>query len=123
MAMTRLQSILSESCPNCHNEKVFKSKGHLLKMKFPQMHKKCINCQYTFEKEPGYFFGAMYISYGLCFIEGMTLFILSRLFVDSIFDFRVLALSITTILGLSLYNFRLSRIIWMNIFTKSPQKS
>ncbi len=120
--MTRIKSILSEACPNCQKGKVFQTKGSLLNFKFPKMNKQCKSCNYTFEKEPGYFFGAMYISYGLCFIEGMFLFLISRLFVESIFDIRVLLISLLSIVLLSFYNFRLSRILWMNIFTKPINK-
>mgnify|MGYP006939812883 CR=1 FL=1 len=120
--MTRLQSILSESCPNCQKGKVFSSKGSIFRFQFPTMKEKCKHCHYTFEKEPGYFFGAMYISYGLCMLECIMLFILTRPFIDTIFDIRVLITTILALLLLSFYNFRLSRIIWMNIFTKSPNK-
>jgi uncharacterized protein (DUF983 family) len=32
---------------------------------FPKMHERCPVCDLKFEREPGYFLGAMYISYGL----------------------------------------------------------
>jgi uncharacterized membrane protein len=32
---------------------------------FPRMHENCPNCGLKFEREQGYFLGAMYISYGL----------------------------------------------------------
>jgi len=37
-------------------------------MGFPRMCEQCPNCGLKFEREPGYFLGAMYISYGLALI-------------------------------------------------------
>jgi hypothetical protein len=35
---------------------------------FPKMHQRCPDCDLKFEREEGYFLGAMYISYGLALI-------------------------------------------------------
>lgn len=35
---------------------------------FPKMHERCPVCQLRFEREAGYFLGAMYISYGLALV-------------------------------------------------------
>ena len=32
---------------------------------FPKMHERCPACDLMFEREPGYFLGAMYVSYAL----------------------------------------------------------
>ncbi|MEP0272538.1 MAG: hypothetical protein ABJF93_11665 [Balneola sp.] len=75
------------------------------------MKEKCSNCGFRFEKEPGYFTGAMYISYGLCIIEMVTIFMLFQLTTIHS-DYLIYFLSLTVIL-LWPFNFRMSRIIWM----------
>jgi uncharacterized protein (DUF983 family) len=35
---------------------------------FPSMHERCPVCGLKFEREPGYFLGAMYISYGVALV-------------------------------------------------------
>jgi uncharacterized protein (DUF983 family) len=40
---------------------------------FPRMHERCPNCDLKFEREQGYFLGAMYISYGLALITIVAL--------------------------------------------------
>jgi hypothetical protein len=35
---------------------------------FPSMHERCPVCSLKFEREPGYFLGAMYISYGVALV-------------------------------------------------------
>ena len=42
--------------------KIFR--GSLLRV-FPKMHERCPVCDLKFEREEGYFLGAMYISYGI----------------------------------------------------------
>jgi uncharacterized protein (DUF983 family) len=35
---------------------------------FPKMHERCPTCGLKFEREPGYFLGAMYVSYALALV-------------------------------------------------------
>jgi uncharacterized protein (DUF983 family) len=43
-------------CPNCGGDRLFSS--------FVRMNEKCSTCGLKYEREPGYFWGATYISYG-----------------------------------------------------------
>jgi uncharacterized protein (DUF983 family) len=56
--------MLACKCPKCKEGNLFVNPPVLYK-KFGQMPTLCTACQYRFEPEPGFFFGAMYISYGL----------------------------------------------------------
>jgi len=40
---------------------------------FPKMHERCPVCDLKFEREEGYFLGAMYISYGLALVTIVVL--------------------------------------------------
>jgi uncharacterized protein (DUF983 family) len=53
--------ILCQLCPRCRSGKIFRRSVWL----FPPMYERCPACNLKFEREPGYFLGAMYISYGL----------------------------------------------------------
>ncbi len=57
-----LVDILRQRCPRCRRGNIFVSSVFL---GFPKMHERCPVCLLRFEREPGYFLGAMYISYGL----------------------------------------------------------
>lgn len=80
------------------------------------MKKQCGNCGYRFDREPGYFLGAMYVSYALAVMEAMiTFFILYFLFPG--LPLIVIPSTIVIVLLLcSMWNYRLSRIIYMHIF-------
>jgi uncharacterized protein (DUF983 family) len=60
--MSTLSAILHQLCPRCRIGKIFR--GSLLRG-FPRMHERCPVCDLKFEREEGYFLGAMYISYGI----------------------------------------------------------
>jgi len=52
------------------------------------MHDRCPSCGLRFNREPGYFLGAMYISYGLglpfVFFLGVTLWLLTAWHLDKV---------------------------------------
>ena len=55
------QGILRQLCPRCRTGKIFRRSVWL----FPRMYERCPVCNLKFEREQGYFLGAMYIGYGL----------------------------------------------------------
>ena len=57
-----IADIFRQRCPRCRLGKIF---ARSVFIGFPKMHQRCPVCQLRFEREPGYFLGAMYISYGL----------------------------------------------------------
>jgi uncharacterized protein (DUF983 family) len=58
-------AIARQLCPRCRVGRIFQSS---LLTWFPKMHERCPACGLKFEREQGYFLGAMYISYGLALI-------------------------------------------------------
>jgi len=70
--VSALAGMLQQRCPRCRTGKIFRKSLFL----FPDMHERCPACDLKFEREPGYFLGAMYIGYGLALV---TIAILSSL--------------------------------------------
>jgi uncharacterized protein (DUF983 family) len=60
--LSTLSNILRQLCPRCRSATIFRSSFY---RGFPKMHDRCPVCGLRFNREPGYFLGAMYISYGL----------------------------------------------------------
>jgi len=54
--------ILRQRCPRCRTGNIF---PYSVFRGFPRMHERCPACGLKFEREPGYFLGAMYVSYVL----------------------------------------------------------
>ena len=59
--VSAMQGILHQLCPRCRAGKIFRKSVWL----FPGMYARCPTCGLKFEREDGYFLGAMYIGYGL----------------------------------------------------------
>ena len=57
-----LKTILNTSCPNCGETNMFKSKWYKLRS-FRQMNESCSNCGQSFNPEPQFYTGALYVSY------------------------------------------------------------
>lgn len=88
--------------------------------KIGKMEKNCSHCDFVYEKEPGFFFGAMYVSYGLIVAESIAAFIIFRLFLklDWFLSFGLIVLLSLLLVGV---NFKLSRLIWIYLF--APKKA
>ena len=113
----KVYSIIYNKCPQCNEGDFFHSHPYNLN-KFGKKHYSCEECDLKFEREPGFFFGSMYISYGL----GVGLFLLLW-FVKSIFfpemsaEQMIVLMMIFQIVFAPL-NLYLSKLIWLNLFVK-----
>ena len=112
-----LYTLMHAKCPRCREGDMFAS-GTLYTRKFAAMHAQCPCCGQTFEPEPGFYYGAMYVSFGFStaiFIG--VLFVLSLL-VEEVTLVMVLGLVMLIAVGLLPVTFRLSRAVWINIFIR-----
>jgi uncharacterized protein (DUF983 family) len=55
-------AFLELRCPRCHNGKLFTRSA--LSARFMDMPQECPLCRQTYEPEPGFYYGAMYINSG-----------------------------------------------------------
>ncbi len=108
-----ISTILKEKCPFCEKGNVFKKVSFL---HLPEMNEQCPVCKRDFTGEPGYYFGAMYVSYGIAVITAISAFLICR-FIFGIKSVNItIASCIISIILISFKNFRWSRIIWLKIF-------
>jgi uncharacterized protein (DUF983 family) len=112
---SKLYSILTGTCPKCQNESMYLDKNPLHFNKILKMHDNCSHCGLKYQIEPSFFYGAMYVSYGLNVAVGIAAFIIS--FVIFGYSLKVAFITIIIILML-LFPFvlRWSRNIYINMF-------
>lgn len=108
-------------CPHCGEGNVFNASTNPLKL--PVMKKECECCHHVFEEEPGFFWGSMYVSYSLGIAIGLAVFLISQFFFDDAFDLRIIWIVTGTLLLVSSVNFRISRMIWMYLFSSKQSKA
>ena len=116
---SRLYSIVNNKCPKCHEGDFFVS-GHAYDLgNFTKMHNQCQVCNESFEPEPGYYFGAMYVSYAINVAIMVSVWVGSEiLFKDGVGIWWLVLFSIIIGLALTPVTFRWARLMWINMFVK-----
>lgn len=116
MKRSKLEAVAGGCCPRCREGKMFKYPLWNV-TKFDQMHKYCPECGLRFEREPGFFIGAMYVSYGLTTgIILATAVVLFYLFNDPS-PFVYIGVSIALIVLSVPFTFRASRVLYIHLFS------
>jgi hypothetical protein len=76
----------------------------------------CEVCGYRFDREPGYFLGAMYFSYALAVLQGITTFLICYFLFPALSTLATLLIIIGVVILFAYKNYKLSRIIYMHVF-------
>ena len=118
---SKLNSILTGSCPRCQNESMYLDKNPLHFSKILKMHEKCSHCDLTYQIEPSFFYGAMYVSYGLNVALSIAAFVISYLFIHSSLKTSFISIIVSNII-LFPFVLRWSRNIYINLFVSFDQK-
>lgn len=113
----KLYSILTGSCPRCHQESMFVEKNPYYPGALFKMHERCSHCGLKYKMEPSFFYGAMYVSYGLGVAFAMAAFVIAFLIVGTGLINTFIAIVVTLVVFLPVI-IRLSRNIWINFFVK-----
>ena len=118
---TKLYSMFTGSCPKCHEESMFKNKNPYILSEALSMHETCSNCDTKYKIEPSFFYGAMYVSYGVGVAFAVAAFIIAFLMFQTSLINSFIAIIVTLIVFMP-FIIRVSRNIWINFFVKyDPQ--
>lgn len=108
-------ALLALRCPRCHRGKLFRYPT-INVLHFTEMPDECPVCGQTFEPEPGFYFGAMYISFGFAVavfaVCGVLLYYLAG---DPEVWVYVVAVAAVTLVTTPL-TFRYSRAVMLYLF-------
>jgi uncharacterized protein (DUF983 family) len=120
---TKIYSIFKGKCPVCHQGDMYLTKNPYNLKQTLKMHDRCSHCNQKFQIEPSFFYGAMYVSYGVGIAFAVAAFVIAHFFLGG-----GLLTSFFAIIGTLLLFFpiimRLSRNIWINIFIDyKPEKA
>src|SRR5690606_16342040 len=111
---TYLVALVKGKCPRCRQGDIFRYSAANLR-RFSIMHEECPHCGVRLEPEPGFYQGAMYVSYG--FTVGI-LAILAFLFYQftNIGEWAMIGTIIAILFLLAPLNYRYSRIVYLYLF-------
>jgi Protein of unknown function (DUF983) len=86
--------------------------------KFGKMNPNCSCCGLSFEPEPGYYFGAMFISYAINTAVFTAIWLGLYLMADEITTTMMLTDLLVVVIGLLPLTYRWSRVLWIYIFVR-----
>lgn len=109
-------AILNHKCPRCREGDIFAYPILQKPAQFIKTHKVCPHCGLLYEREPGFFFGAMYVSYALTMAVLLgTAFILYNFFGDPEVWVYITSVIIAVFILLPVI-FRYSRTLYLHAF-------
>ena len=118
---SKLNSILTGTCPRCQNESMYVDKNPYHLNNVLKMNETCSHCNLKYQLEPSFFYGAMYVSYGLNVALGITAFVISFIFLKLSLKVSFISI-IATIIILYPLVLRWSRNIYINMFVSYDQR-
>ena len=117
MAKTPLfLAILQSKCPRCRRGKILS--GSLYGFDLQRTNETCSHCHMRFEIEPGFFYGAMYVSYAFVVAEMLNVGLLTYIITGNdkspwLYIFSILL----SILVLTPVNYRYSKVLLLHFLT------
>ncbi len=114
---TKLYSILTGSCPKCHEESMYENTNPYALSQLFKMHGRCSHCGTKYKIEPSFFYGSMYVSYGVGIAFAVATFVIAFLFLGASLPTTFIAIVGTLVVFMPVI-IRLSRNIWINFFIK-----
>ncbi len=118
---SKLYSILTGTCPRCHGDYMYVKKNPFDLWNNLKMHDHCKSCGLRYQIEPSFFFGAMYVSYGLAVAIGIAVFAIVMLLGSGLLESFFWIGGILFIL--MPYITRWSRNIYINFFIDYDPKA
>ncbi|NQW36430.1 MAG: DUF983 domain-containing protein [Flavobacteriales bacterium] len=111
---SKLYGIFKNKCPRCQSGDFFIESNLFGFKNILKIHDNCSHCQLKYMIEPSFFYGAMYVSYGLSIVLACLFFLIGYL-IGLNFIGNLIFMSILLAL-FSPLNLRLSRLIYINLF-------
>lgn len=112
---TKVYSIFTGACPKCHQESMYKTKNPYVLSDVLKINDRCSHCNTRYRLEPSFFYGSMYVSYGVGIAFAVAAFVISYLFLETSLLTAFISIVVTMIVFGPII-MRLSRNIWINLF-------
>ena len=119
---SKFYSVIHNKCPRCQEGDFFKTSNPYNMKMFDKMDNQCSHCGALYEPEVGYYYGAMYMSYGINVFMFVAVWVtFSLLLPDANVGWTIGTIAV---LSLTLFPiiFRVSRLLWINLFVKYDTK-
>lgn len=112
---SKLYSVFKGKCPQCHEGEFFVSHPYDISH-MGDVKESCEKCGLKNFKEPGFYYGAMYVAYALGVFTFVFFWLSMYLFFNEVSTAIQIGVVLLAIFLLGPYLFSLSKIIWANMF-------
>lgn len=117
-----LYSIVNNKCPKCHEGNFFETNNPYKLSRFDKMPHNCPVCNEDFERETGFYYGAMYVSYGLTVAFGVGVFLLVSVLLGYDVVTFLVTFGVLQVVLMPVF-YRMARLVWINLFVKYKEKN
>jgi uncharacterized protein (DUF983 family) len=123
--MPEFKAALHAKCPRCRTGNMFAN--NMYGFSGQKMNEFCPHCNLKFEREPGYFYVAMFVSYAMNVAQMVTLSVATYVLTGSNNPWLYIAIVFAAALVVSPVNFRYSRVVLLYWLTPglhfNPEKA
>lgn len=112
---TKLYSVVHLKCPVCHEGEFFQAHPYNLN-RVGDLHERCPVCGVKFEKEVGFFTGALYVSYAIGVAVSVSTWVAILVLIPQMgIISQIVSIAFVMLFGAPLF-YALSKIVWVNLF-------
>jgi len=108
---SKVKAIIDEKCPRCYQGDLYSESVSNIK-NFHKMNKACPDCGQTLEPEPGFYFGAMFVAYGMSVLMSIITWVSLYFIFHPVFEVYLIVILLLNVLLLP-FIFRYSRTLFL----------
>lgn len=113
---TKLYSIAYRKCPHCHEGEFMVSRNPYDLRHTGDVLARCAVCHRKFEPEPGFYYGGMYVSYGLAVAQSVAIYVIMGVLFPTTDPTTRLFWVLGALVVLAPVVYAWSKILWANLF-------
>ena len=114
---TKLYAIVFLKCPRCQEGDFLESHPYHLKQ-FNKVKEKCTKCGLKYSIEPSFYYGSMYVSYGVGIAIAVAVYLLCLIFKIELGPLGIFIAIVVSLIALKPYIGAVSKSIWASFFFK-----
>ena len=112
-----IYSVAANKCPHCHKGNIFEGNNPYSFANGLKMNTNCSECGLKYEREPGFFYGSLYVNYALTSGIFIVLYLSDALWIH-MDTALLLTIIVASILLLFPVTYRWGRLFWLNFFIR-----
>ncbi len=112
---SKLYSILFLKCPRCHEGEFLEANPYKLS-NFNKVKERCPKCNLKYSIEPSFYYGSMYVSYGVGVAVAVAVYVLTLIFGVDLSILGLFGLIVGVLVLAMPWIAAISKSIWANFF-------